>query len=354
MRFVRSGVLLLALDLALPLGIFLAAEGAFRVYRTHAADPPVPRLFPQPVTTAKYLAYRALANEGAPLDVLLFGLSQMQRVNARQVEEGVEATGYPPISVFNFGGPFQSVIFTEHLLHEILLKLSRPLVIVYGFLPISLIYESERTATDSLVRGLPVFAAYAGTPGSLLNRALLHTSDLLLYREVIRDRLLLRPPVENSSALQMARDTDRLGDVRWPVADRRVRGLTSLEQDYAKRFKKFDDMMLTNPLFDDLAHFAAFCKAEGIRLVVVNNTVHPLFMQMLPRGEEDYRRFTDRLRLVASQEGALFFDPAGDGIGRPAFFYDTHHHSNAGTQWLGKQLGRFLVDSGVLDEDTPQ
>jgi hypothetical protein len=348
MRRLASARLLLLIEIAVPLVLFLAAEAGLRAYLQSSDDPPLPRLFQFPITTGKFLAYRR-AESGEALDVLLLGLSQMQRASAARVEKAVAAAGHAPIRAFNFAAPQQWVELNRLLLRDVLAKIRLPRVIVYGIFPSSMLYERDAVHTQAIAAALPVFAAYSDGPGAALERALLFHSDLFLYREIVRDWLMRRPVKEIPAWVAIARRTNAHGDTPKFVPTRPVRNLTSWEKHDAKRFENFPRMIEQTPLFSNIVRFARLCRRLGIRLVVLNSPVHPLFLSMLPDGEDDYHRFVRRLRETAAESGAVFFDPADGALGKPEHFSDTIHANTNGAAWLNDQIGRFLVESGALD-----
>jgi hypothetical protein len=106
--------------------------------------------------------------------------------------------------------------------------------------------------------------------------------------------------------------------------------------------------METTPFFANLERLAASCRAHSIRLVVMNNDVTPLYLKLLPRGLEDYRRFNERLREAAASAGVPLFDPTEDALGDPALFVDATHYGLAGMRWVTEALADYLTRSNVL------
>jgi hypothetical protein len=338
---------LLLLEIAMPLLLLGAAEGTLRWYVHRDGPPLLPRFFPFPITTGKYLAYEDLARSPEPLDVLLMGMSPMLRVNAGLLAERLSAALHRQVRTFNFAAPLQTVAFDNVLLRDLLLKIKKPRLIVFGVMPINLLQDETPVKTDSFVRSSPIFMAYDGTLSGRVYGTLLDHVYLIRYRELIRDRLLLPAAVEPVEWLQMAQKTDAVGDIPFAVPDRPVTALSDWELDYKRQFRGFDTIMHTHPLFRHLGELASLCAEHDIQLVLLNNAVHPLFNQLFPQGRTDYDRYLFRLRNTASKAHVRLCEPAADGIGPPALFQDTHHHNTRGSMWLTEQLAACLLDAGM-------
>lgn len=348
----RRSLRLLLLEIAIPLLLLGAAEGALR-WSVQRAQPPIqPRLFPFPITTGKYLAYEELAATPAPLDILLMGMSPMLRVNAGQLAQRMTDALHRPVSAFNFAAPLQTVAFHERLLRDLLFKIKKPRMIVFGVMPINLLQDESPAKTESLVRSAPIFMAYDGTLSGRVYGTLLEHVYLIRYRELIRDRLLAPSAAESVEWRQMAEKTDALGDIPFVVPDNPVTKLSAWEQDYKRDFRAFDEIIRTTLVFAHLGELARLCAEQDVRLVLLNNAVHPLFSQLLPQGRTDYDRYLFRLRNTASKAHVTLCEPAADGIGAPGLFQDTHHHNTRGSLWLTEQLTACLLQAGVPGDPT--
>jgi hypothetical protein len=252
------------------------------------------------------------------------------------------------VTVFNFAGPYHGVEYDQRLLQDIVLKITRPRLIVYGVTPISVLHEKTAGPIDDVVGRLPAFHLHDGTVGARLYGALLTHVSLLAYREVIRDALTPGKSTVADLFTRGARATDAFGDIRLMTASPRVRGLTRYEQRHRKDLSLLGDLLTATEFFPRLEAFARFCAGHGIELVLMNNAVHPLFLQLLPGGEADYARFVARLRAVADATGARFFDPAAGRPADPALFHDTHHHNQAGGVWATDAVARYLIENRLV------
>jgi len=124
--------------------------------------------------------------------------------------------------------------------------------------------------------------------------------------------------------------------------------LSAWERSRRQRFEDFDGVLRKTLLFDHLTDFARYCHQHGIELVLLNNPVHPFFLQVLPHERQDYDRYLARLRQTAAQAHAYLFEPAPDGIGPPDLYGDTVHHDDAGGAWLTAQLADYLIDNHLI------
>jgi hypothetical protein len=344
----RRDLRLLIAELAVPLLLLGAAEMGLRCYVNRGPKPILPRLFPFPVATAKYLAYRDLAERPEPLDVLLMGMSPMMRVNASILGQALGERIGRRVDVFNFAAPLQTADFNLRLLRDVLSKLQPPRVIVYGVMPINLLHSEQPRMTDGYVQMSPAFAASDGTLSARVYATLLDHVALVRYRDLIRDRA--RAPFAPPDFVQgMADAADARGDIPFEAPDAPVKALTPWEHDYVREFKNFDQLMRTSLFFDHLTILARWCREHGIGFVLLNNAVHPLFLQLLPHGRADYDRFVFRLRNVATEANVPFCDPADGGVGAPELFQDTHHHNVRGSHWLTERLVDFLIRERVVD-----
>jgi hypothetical protein len=198
------------------------------------------------------------------------------------------------------------------------------------------------------VRSSPIFMAYDGTLSGRVYGTLLDHLYLIRYRELIRDRLLLPSSADPVEWLQMAQDTDALGDIPFVVPDKPVTKLSDWEHEYRRNFRAFDEILRTTLLFEHLGALASLCAEKGVQLMLLNNAVHPLFNQLLPQGRADYDRYLFRLRNTASTAHVPLCEPAADGIGAPELFQDTHHHNTRGSEWLTEQLTACLLKAGLF------
>lgn len=345
----RRSLRLLLLELALPLLMLGAAELACRWYVQRDTAALLPRFFPFPITTGKYLAYQALTPSTAP-DVLLMGMSPMLRINAGLLSQQLSDARHTPTRSFNFSAPLQTVGFSERLLRDVLLPIAPPRVIVFGVMPINLLQDETAAKTNNLVLSSPVMMAHDGTLSGRIYGFVIQHIYLIRYRELIRDWLVLPSSADSPEWLKMAQNTDALGDIPFVAPDAPVTTLTAWEGNYRREFAAFDEIMRTTLFFDNLLSFARTCAAAGVRLLFLNNAVHPLFNQLLPHGRADYDRYLFRLRDVASAAAVPLCEPAPDGIAASDLFQDTHHHNLRGSKWLTEQLTTCLMHMGALGE----
>ena len=350
MRGLSHDVRLLIVEIAIPLLLLCMADVAFRHLLARWPTAPLPALMPYPVASGKYLAYRRLAADDAPLEVLLMGMSQMLRANMGLVRQTVARETGRSVLGFNFAAPLQSVEFNRRLLEDVLIPIKPPRVVVHGFLPKNLLYEDRPDQVERMTRSLPVFAMHSGTPAAHLQDFLFGASELLKYREVIRDTFVPAQHPQIAMWVNLGRRSDRYGDVPMSAPVRPVVGLNSQEQLFVEQFSEFDDLMARTQLFDHIGSLARTCRAHGIQLVVLNNAVHPVALQELPHGRDDYARFVTALHAAADAAGVPFLDPAPGGIGDPDLFQDSVHHNAAGTRWLSEQIAHFLLERGLLGE----
>jgi len=341
---------LLIIEIVLPIVLLCLADFGFHAVISRSPNAPLPRVLPYPVASGKYLAYRHLADRDEALDVLLMGMSQMMRANMGIVRETVARDTGRQILGFNFAAPLQSVEFNRRLLEDVLIPIKPPRVLVHGFLPKNLLFEETPNQVERMTRSLPIFAMHAGTPAARVENLLFGFSELLEYREVIRDTLARTAPPEIEFWVKLGRRTDPYGDVALNVPVVPVAALNPWEKQLIRRFAEFDDLMQTTALFDHIGDLARTCREHGIQLVLLNNAVHPLALQELAHGGDDYARFMAALQGAADAQGVPLFNPAPGGIGEPHLFQDTVHHNAAGTKWLSEQIGHFLSERGLLDQ----
>ena len=89
-------------------------------------------------------------------------------------------------------------------------------------------------------------------------------------------------------------------------------------------------------------------------MVLLSQPVHPLFLEMVPRGRHDYDRYLTLLRDAAARANVRVFEPIPDGLGPPEWYQDTVHHDAAGGAWLTNELANYLIHSGLLDRRDTQ
>lgn len=328
----------------LTLLLIVLVEVVVRIQLGRMTPRPVPTLLPGPVTNAKYVAYRDQADE-RPLDVLVMGASPMLRVDPLQLGPALAVDGTGPASAFNLSAPAHWVELDRRLLDGVVLPLRKPRVIVYGILPLHLLIEQTPEETESWLAAAPIHRAYARTPAARLYGALLQHLVLLEYRTPIVERLVLRRPPEDDYWNTLARTTDAVGNIRetgWETAAWKVDFLWPTEELYQQQLRDFDGLMRRTHLFRHLKALADLCRARGIRLVVLNHAVHPKFLELLPHGQRDQRRFVRRLRATVRAAHVAYFDPTGDGMGRREWFRDTHHLNEVGGVWLTDEIARFV------------
>jgi len=270
------------------------------------------------------------------------------RVSGRHLQSYMAERWQRPFRSFNFAAPFRSVEFDRRLLEEIVLPIEKPAVVVYGVMPINLLYEPDSAETDLVVRNIPAFALQGSTPASHLRGFLIRHLMLLEYREVLRDLVSAGETTRPDPWIGRARKTDRFGDLPLLETKWKVAGIAAWERKYVERLKPFASILQNTLLFAHLQRLGELCRARGIRLVVLLAPVHPFFLDLLPGGRRDYAAFVDRLRDATGRAGIPLFDPAGGGVGRAELFQDTHHHNRAGAEWLSEQIGYFLVENGYL------
>jgi hypothetical protein len=170
----------------------------------------------------------------------------MLRINAGLLARQMTEALHRPVHAFNFAAPLQTVAFNERLLHDILLKMNKPGVIVFGLMPINLLQDERPEYTASLVRNIPVFTAHDGTLSGRVYAALVAHVYLIRYRELVRDRLFLPSTAQpDDEWIRMAHNTDALGDIPFEAPDAPVAKLTEWEHDYQRDFRRFDEIMRT-------------------------------------------------------------------------------------------------------------
>jgi hypothetical protein len=216
-------------------------------------------------------------------------------------------------------------------------------------------YEHGASRTDQVIQQFPIFAAYDGSLSSRFHLSFLRHSTLTLYRDQIESVLAGRRVNTVEVWAEHARRTDEHGDIDTVlhVPTVPVSGLKSWEVDYARSFANRDLNLAAEILFNRIAALAALCAEQGIRLVVLNNAVHPIFMQILPRGETDYRDFVVGLEQVSRQHGADFFDLGRGKLGDPTLFQDAVHHNEAGSMWVTDEIARILRGRQTLSDRSP-
>ncbi len=348
MHFDRAHIRLLIAEIGIPLLFVALLDVAFGWYAARTASVPLPQLFGSPTTAGKFLAFRQATRRQHAFDVMFMGMSQMMRVNGQALRETLGAHAERPVAVFNFAGPYHSFALDQRLLLNIVLPLAKPAVVVYGVTPLALLNEPRSAAAIEMVTDRrPVFSMYTGGLAARLGGfALMHVS-LLRYREVIRDALM-RGGWKADPFGQQARAATDSGDVPLLTAHKPVVALNALERRNRQQFANFDNVMRETRLFSNLIDFASFCAAHDIELVVLNHPVHPLFLQLLPYARADYDRYLTALRRTAQRAHVRFFEPIPDGVGSPDLFQDTVHHNTAGGEWLTAEVGRYLMENGLV------
>jgi hypothetical protein len=310
----------------------------------------MPQLFgSDPLSTGKFLALRERALQTGTIDVLLLGMSQMMRVNGEQLEQDLAEHTGRPVRTFNFSGPFHSFSFDQILVRDLIAPIANPAIVVYGITPLALLND-DVSADQSRRRAdaMPVMATYVGSPIARLRSFVTMHLSLLRYREVIRDAF--EPPLgwKPQPFDQQAHATTPRGDVPLVTGNFVVRGMAPWELQRKNRFADFDAVLHDTLLFGHLEEFARFCRERGIELILLNNPVHPLFLDALPQQQRDYERYLALVRQAAAQAHIRLFEPAPDGLGQPDLYGDTVHHNAAGGAWLTEQLARYLIDNRLI------
>jgi len=305
-----------------------------------------PQIFPWPLTTAKYMAFRDLDD---PVDVLLMGMSQMMRVNAERLGEIVSMPN-DTRTAFNFAAPLHTVEFDRRLLMDVLVRMHRPRIVVYGLIPTVVPMENSTEEIAGKIASIGVFSSYTRNPAALLRRVVLQDFDLVLYRDSLV-RELVGLPDPQAFWLRVARAVDRNGDTPVPAESFiDPTQIGAMEQRYLGHLlRNFALRLETTPMFAHLSLLARDCRARGIQLVVVENPVNRIYLGFLEEGLADYQRFLARVEATADAERVPVFKPTHDGLAEPELYVDATHHNAAGMAWLTEALASFLLDSRLLD-----
>jgi hypothetical protein len=288
------------------------------------------------------------------LDVLLMGLSPMLRVNGGKLQATLSEEVRRPITVFNYAGAFQSVAFDERLLRDVIIPLAKPRIVVYGVTPLSMINELLSTEmTAQMWDPQPVFSIYTGSPAARLRAFLTTHVALLEYREVLGE--LLEPPLgwKQTPFGPEAKRATATGDIELMKVHTPVVSIRPWERVQRKRFANFDKLLKSTFLFSHLADFAKFCRDRDITLILLNNPVHPLFVEVLPDGKDDYDVYLAILRQTATQLGVRLFEPEPSGFGPPDYYNDLVHHDPAGGAWLTDKLAQYLITNQLVGNGVP-
>ena len=341
---------LLLLEVGLPLLLFALIDAGFGSYVARNPAVPLPQLFgADPLSTGKFLALRERALRPGTIDVLLLGMSPMMRVNGEQLEAQLGERTHRPVRAFNFSGPYHSFAFDELLIRDLIAPIANPAIVVCGITPLTLLNEVfSAEQTQQRAAAMPIMATYVGSPIARLRSFVTMHLSLLRYREVIREALERPlgwkvPPFD-----QQAHATTPTGDVPLAGGHFVVQGPAPWERTRRERFADFDAVVRDTLLFDNLAEFARFCRERGIELVLLNNPVHPLFVDFLPRQRQDYDRYLALVRQAAAQAQVPLFEPAPDGLGQPDLYNDTVHHNEQGGAWLTEQLAGYLAANHLI------
>ena len=326
--------------------LICAIDLGFGWYVARTPTVPVPMLFASPLTSGKVLTFREWVRHQPTLDVLLMGLSPMMRVNCEQLRAALVERGGLSVSTFTFAGPLHTFALDERFLDSVVLPLAKPKVVVYGLTALSLVNEDKTAAQiDAWIGGFPLFKMYTGSLAARLRASFLMHSNLLLYRDVIRNALSIPRGWKGFRFNQVV--TDDCGDSPLLTDAPPVQALTTWELEYRRRLANFDDVLRSTLLFGDVAEFARFCNEQGIELVLVNIPVHPLFLEILPRPE--YDRYLALLREAATRAHVPLFEPVPDGVGPPDLYSDTVHENAAGGTWLTELVARYLLDNRLIE-----
>jgi len=337
-------------DIALPVLLLLACDRGFGWYAARAPNLPVAQLFfGDPLTSAKFIALRQRPLPAPALDVLLMGMSQVMRINGAQLEAELSERTQRAVRTFNFAGPYHSFAFDRVLLRDIVVPIAKPAVVVYGVTPMALLNEKIPARTvEAQAQTMPVFGLYTGSPVERLRGfAMLHL-NLWRYRQAIRSVFDSPLGWKVTTWDAQARAATAAGDVPLLTQHIEVTGLNRWGLEHQRRFARFDAVMHATLLFDHLVQFAQFCRQRGIELVLLNNPVHPVFMETLPHGQQDYDHYLARLRAVAAENGVRLFEPVPSGVGSPELYQDMVHHDAAGGAWLTEELARYLIDNRLV------
>lgn len=337
---------LLIAELALPLLLLAVLEIGLRLYAASPASAFTPGFFPFPITNYKYLAYRRLIRQEQREDVIFLGTSQNMRIDMRRLREKLRERGLP-LRSFNFSGPSHWVGFDQRFLSDILIRIGKPSVVVYGIIPLNLLWEKADAGTDRLIQTLPAFSLYDGTPAAELRGLLFHHVALMTYRSSLRAWLTGRGMTASVASDKIGRMIGPFGDDGTSPRKAKVARLRGYEVRYRNQLRGFDALLRNSPLFTDILHLARLCKDRGIRLVVLSNPVHPLFVEMLPGGQRDYNRFVQRLRDTAKRADVSLCEPEGGSFGPPGLYTDTHHPNARGSMWITDEVAKCLLQEGI-------
>jgi len=334
----RAGKTLLIAEVVFTLALVGIAETALRWIVSRPTSTLYPEVFFSPITTGKYLAYRQL---DAPVDVLLMGMSQMMRVSAEGLGERLSSEASRR-TAFNFSAPMHSVEFDRQLLMRVVVPINKPQTVVYGVIPTGVMMEASEAEMRQHLADYPVFSAYAPTATALLHRWLLNDLDLVLYREALARRLAGRDDAPWQMWTKVARRISQSGDTPAPrFAD--PKGFNRREQERLSAFlRPFDDELPKSRLFSNVRALAETCRERGIRLVLLANPLHPLYLGLLPRGQDDLDSFLDRVRDLAAAIDVPLLVPTANGLGDPDLYVDATHHNQAGMDWITAKLAYFL------------
>jgi hypothetical protein len=338
-------------EIGVPLLLLAALDAGFGWYVARHPKLPLPQLFGgDPLSAGKFLALRDRGLHPPTLDVLLLGMSQMMRVNGELLEAELSERTGRPVRAFNFAGPYHSLVFDQFLIRDVVAPIAKPAVVVYGVTPIALLNEVVPTApTEARTAALPIFGVYVGSPVERLRGFAFMHSNLWRYREVIHNALEFPLGWKGNWFDDLGHAATPAGDV--PLLGGRhaqVAGLAQAERKQQQRFADYDAVLRKTLLFDHLIQFAGFCRQQGIEFVLLNNPVHPLFVNMLPHEQRDYDIYLARLRQTAAQAHVRLFEPGSNGMGSPELYLDTVHQDAAGGAWLTEQLAGYLFDNHLV------
>jgi hypothetical protein len=340
---------MLLAEILLPIALGVGLELGFRAYLRATPELGPPRIFNSSISSGKYVAFRRNATTRPRTDILFMGLSPMMGLSARHLVDFLGARGHA-VTAFNFSFPFHEVDFDRLLLRDIVLDCQEaPRLVVYGVMPLNLLFQSAAAETEKRTRALPGFQFHEASFGARLRALAVSRLQLFLYRDLILDALVgTERPVDPWA--KPARGFDEFGDLAPSLENRPPAGLKDREvARYKGPLQNFLGLVSSRPFGQSLRTLGAFCREHGTRLLLVNTAVSPFFLELLPHGRSDYDIFVRRMAAVAVANGVSFLDLSGPDLGAPEDFVDSHHLNHKAALRATEKIADFVLSRGLLD-----
>lgn len=271
------------------------------------------------------------------------------------------------ISAFNFGLAGISVPVQCLLVREVIVPRYRPRVLVWGVTPRDLNAGSPyiRRQTEQILSSPAEKALNRGGVGGWFAFQAMQNSALIAYRHNVQAWLDVVTADDCPESLSDLEDRYALNSDQ--VEAIREEGLLTPPKEYGFNalghrpchgvyaghrsnyyYKVLQSYRVSEEWRREFAATLAWCRGQGVEVLVVNFPSHPAFWSYTPRPEDVNREYLAAVTSACRQGGATFIDyepEAGDRFGNDCF-RDPNHLNFRGSRRLTRRILAWLKGPG--------